>query len=329
MLKNLLNLICPACKISLTQSDQKLECKNCKQIYPIINGIPSFIKIKNEFYYKYYQTNLGILLAKGHMGFKSQLLNMLLEIRTQISIVGKRQRFFKKLFGKERNNLILDLGCGGGHELFTNYGNVVGVDLELTPLEKAKIIYSMAIHADITALPFEDNTFDYIVSSDVIGHIPFENKDKLLSEIYRILRKDGKTAHAIETESNNFLYRFAQRYPLLFQKSFVEEIGGHFGLETPEDVLNRFKKLKFKLIRVEKIWGFVWSTEEYIYRFDNEYKEKSRSIKLLVALCKVLNKNILVHAVANVLLGILNYFVESLTPLNHAQGILVAHKKPL
>lgn len=284
---------------------------------------------ERDFYHKYYQTKQGIKWAKGHTGFKNLFLDALLEMRVQISIVGKRQRFFKKIFGKEKNALILDLGCGGGHELFIRYGNVVGVDLEITPLKNVKGMYSMAINADITYLPFRNNTFDYVVSSDVIGHIPLENKDRLISEIFRVLKPGGRTMHAVETNSNNFLYRFAQGYPDLFQKSFVEEIGGHFGLEMPQDALNRFQKHKLELIKLEKLWGFVWSTEEYIYRFDNEYKDKSIAIRFLVAVCKALNKNIVVHAAANVFLGILNYFVESLTPLPHAQGILIAYKKPL
>ncbi|MCM8782628.1 MAG: methyltransferase domain-containing protein [Candidatus Omnitrophica bacterium] len=326
-LSKLLTLICPNCKTPLIQLDQKLECRGCKQIYPIINAIPSFLKIPDEFYRKYYQTELGRQLARGHLGFKNLFLNILLDMRTKISIVGKRQRFFEKIFSRDKNRLILDLGCGGGNKFFTKYGNVVGVDFELTPLETAKGIYNMVIHSDITTLPFENNAFDYVVSADVIEHVPPENKDKLFSEIYRVLKTGGKTAHVIETDSNNFLYRFAHKYPDLFQKSFIEGMGGHFGLEMPEDVLKRFTKHKLRLIRVEKIWGIIWSTEEYILRFDNEYKIKSKLIKWLVLICKILSRNIFVHGIANILLGIPNYLIERFTPLNHARGISVACKK--
>jgi len=326
-MKKPLNLICPLCRSSLTQSGKGLECTPCAQIYPIINGIPSLIKTKSDFYSNYYKTPLGALWAKGHVGFKNPLLNILLGARTAISIVGKRQRFFKKIIRKKQDAWILDLGCGGGHDLFTRYGNVAGVDLELAPLKSAKNIYQVAVHADISCLPFEDETFDYVVSSDVIGHIPIDQKKKLLSEIRRVLKKGGITAHAIETHSCNFLYRFAQDHPDLFKKSFIEDIGGHFGLEMPQAVLNRFKEHGFNLVKKEKIWGPVWSTEEYVYRFDNGYTQKSKLIKVLVITCKLLNKNILVHAIANVFLGILNYFVESLTPFDHAQGILLAYRK--
>lgn len=252
---------------------------------------------------------------------------MLYRVWSHTSLAGKRYRFFKKALCKEKNKLILDLGCGGGYKLFTRYGNVVGVDLELAPLKNAKNLYLMAAHADISALPFEDNTFDYVLSSDVIGHIPIENKDKLFSEVYRVLKKGGRTAHVIETESNNFLFRFAHKYPDLYQKSFIEEIGGHFGLEMPTDVLKRFEKHRFKLLKAEKIWGVIWPTEEYMNRFNNAYKDKSKLIKLLVFISKILNKNKIVYGIANVLLRPINYLVESLTPFDHGAGILVLYKK--
>jgi len=323
----LLNLICPKCKTPLTQLNQELQCKGCQKTYPIIDGIPSFIENKDKFYHEYYQTQIGTKWAKGHVGFKNPILSTLYYIWNQTSIVGKRYRFFQKVLRKERDTLILDLGCGGGYKLFIRYGNVVGVDLELAPLKNAKNLYRMAIHADIATLPFEDNTFDYILSADVMGHIPVENKDKVLSEIYRVLKKGGKTAHVIETESNNFLFRFAQKYPDLYRKSFIEDIGGHFGLEASKDVLNRFNKHKFRSIKVEKLWGIIWPTEEYVNRFDNAYKEKSRSIKMLVSICKVLNKNIIIFGIINILLGAINYLVEAVTPLEHGAGILVVHKK--
>ncbi|MDD5449158.1 MAG: class I SAM-dependent methyltransferase [Candidatus Omnitrophica bacterium] len=283
-----------------------------------------------DFYHKYYRTEKGAMWAKGHMGFANPLLNCLSEIRDLISIVGKRQRFFKKVLKNNKKGLILDLGCGGGYKLFTRYGAVIGVDLEIAPLKNAcaACAYKMAVNADITSLPFEKDSFDYVVSSDVMGHIPLDKKNLLLSEIFRVLKPGGATAHAVETASANFLYRFAQEYPQLFQKSFVEEIGGHFGLEMPQAVLDRFAKKGFRPIRVERLWGFIWPTEEYLYRFDNEYKDKSFLIRALVAVSKALNKNIVIHALVNVFLGAVNYFVESLTPLSHTQGLLLAYRKP-
>ncbi|MBI4335371.1 MAG: class I SAM-dependent methyltransferase [Candidatus Omnitrophica bacterium] len=327
MTKGLPKMVCPSCKIRLSQSEGGFLCESCDKLYPVLNGVPSFVKKEINFYHKYYLSEKGLKLARGHTGFKNPILNALLEIRAQVSIVGIRQRFFKKMLKKDRGALILDLGCGGGHELFTGHGSVVGVDVELAPLKNAAELYPMVAHADMSKLPFEDNVFDYVISSDVMEHIPPENKDAVLSEIWRVLKNGGKTLHAIETSSTNFLFRFAKKYPDMFRRSFIEEPGGHFGLEMPTDVLGRFKKHAFMLIRAGKIWGPIWSTEEYLYRFDNEYKKTAAVVRLLVYISRILNTNIVVHAAANVCLGILNYFLESVTPFNHAQAILVAYKK--
>lgn len=322
-----LTLTCPTCKSVLSQSSQKLECLECHQTYPIIDGIPSFVKVKDNFYDTLYQTELGAKWAEGFLKFKNPLLNIISGIRSQISIIGRRHRFFKQVFGNDRGKLILDLGCGGGYELFTNYGDVVGIDLELTPLKTARSIYPTVVHGDVMSLPFEGNTFDYVVSADLIGHIPIESKDRLFSEVYRVLKKAGKTAHIIETDSTNYLYRFAHRYPDLFKRAFIEEIGGHFGLEMPSAVLKRFDKHEFKLIRAEKIWGPIWPIEEYVQRFNNEYKKKSILIGLIVAIAKILNGNIILREITNVFMGILNYVIEAFKPLDHGQGLLVLYKK--
>lgn len=42
---------------------------------------------------------------------------------------------------------------------------------------------------DITDIKFVDDTFDYIICSHVLGHIP--NEKKALEEMYRVLKKDG------------------------------------------------------------------------------------------------------------------------------------------
>lgn len=42
--------------------------------------------------------------------------------------------------------------------------------------------------ADGTNLPFEDNSFDFVVATDVLEHIPRERRELLLSEVYRVGR---------------------------------------------------------------------------------------------------------------------------------------------
>lgn len=48
----------------------------------------------------------------------------------------------------------------------------------------------------VTQLPFPSGYFDAVVSEDVLGHIPFDEKEKTYSEMYRVLRLGGLMVHA-------------------------------------------------------------------------------------------------------------------------------------
>jgi SAM-dependent methyltransferase len=53
-----------------------------------------------------------------------------------------------------------------------------------------------------TALPFPDNTFDTVVSWEVIEHIPKNQELKMFSEINRVLKPEGKLY--LSTPNRNF-----------------------------------------------------------------------------------------------------------------------------
>src|SRR5256885_1882262 len=85
---------------------------------------------------------------------------------------------------------VLDLGCGPGMlALLKRKGvTLVGVDLSPELLAAAsRNGYDGAYLATLTALPFPDSSFDYVVSLDVMGHVAFDDKDQVLSEIKRVL----------------------------------------------------------------------------------------------------------------------------------------------
>ena len=129
--------------------------------------------------------------------------------------------------------------------------------------------------------------------------------------------------HIIETDANNWHFRFAHQYPDLFQKNFVESIGGHFGLELPSKAIARIENNGFKVLEAGKIWGELWQVQEYKSMFDNEYQEKSGLIKVVVSLGKVLSVNLVVREALNIMLNPISAVVERLTPLDNGQGLMV------
>jgi SAM-dependent methyltransferase len=106
---------------------------------------------------------------------------------------------------------ILDVGCGEGRHTLGAYlhANVeaVGVDLSANDIQKARegavefvdpnnadksITFQ---EADALALPFEDDSFDKVICSEVLEHIP--DYKGVLKEIKRVLKPDGLLAVSV------------------------------------------------------------------------------------------------------------------------------------
>lgn len=111
--------------------------------------------------------------------------------KSQEEKLEKRYPIILKMVGS--NKKVLDIGCGAGllSSLISNQGNeVYGVDISSEALRKAASRGIEVRQCNIEeGLPFEDESFDMVVCSEIIEHL-FAPK-KLLVEIRRALRDDG------------------------------------------------------------------------------------------------------------------------------------------
>lgn len=98
---------------------------------------------------------------------------------------------------------VLDCGCGTGiltvlAKIGVGSGNVAGIDIAPKMIEKSKNKaekYNLDIEfktASIDNLPFENETFDAVISSWSMHHLPVNVKKNGLKEIYRVLKKNGR-----------------------------------------------------------------------------------------------------------------------------------------
>jgi len=93
--------------------------------------------------------------------------------------------------------MILELGCGHGEvleKLYSPESSITGIDINPNSIAIAKKRFSnrdnvKILEGDIRKLAYADETFDLIVCSEVIEHIP--NPIEVLAEIRRLLKKDG------------------------------------------------------------------------------------------------------------------------------------------
>jgi arsenite methyltransferase len=103
----------------------------------------------------------------------------------------------------EAGERVLDLGCGAGTDtliaaqMVGPQGRVVGIDMTPEMLAKARAAAEeMAlenvdfVEGEVEHLPFEDETFDVVISNGVIDLIP--DKEAVFTEIGRVLVPGGR-----------------------------------------------------------------------------------------------------------------------------------------
>lgn len=82
---------------------------------------------------------------------------------------------------------ILDVGCGEGVfvEEFSKKGwNIQGLDLNYES--------ELVQRGDARNIPYSDKSLDSVIFLDALEHLAFEDQPQALSEIYRVLKPDGK-----------------------------------------------------------------------------------------------------------------------------------------
>jgi SAM-dependent methyltransferase len=147
--------------------------------------------------------------------------------------------FIKKINPNEK---VLDFGCGIGrileYDLFGN-ADYYGVDISPEMIKNARLKWENRPHSnfylyDGASLPFESETFDYVISTWVFQHIIEDDKFKeLIAELAKRLRPNGTLLFIEQIRDNEYVemlendtpfkkYRTADDYKKLCRNKFVE-----------------------------------------------------------------------------------------------------------
>ena len=120
-------------------------------------------------------------------------------------------KIISKEFPKDTGN-VLDLACGiGEFSIYFDKDKYIGVDIEEKYIKYGKKKFDRnLIVGNALNLKFKDNDFDFVLISGFLHHLSDEDVEKVLIEITRVLKKNGKFVLIEDAPSSRFLSKKLQ-----------------------------------------------------------------------------------------------------------------------
>jgi SAM-dependent methyltransferase len=145
---------------------------------------------------------------------------------------------------------VLDMGCGGGRHAFEAMRRgaiVVALDADAAELKDVRATTGGMLDAgelphgalggvangNALALPFPDATFDRIVASEVLEHIPPD--EAALAELVRVLRPGGRIAVTVPT-------RWPERVCWALDSHYHDTPGGHVRIYRQHELEGKLER---------------------------------------------------------------------------------------
>jgi SAM-dependent methyltransferase len=222
---------------------------------------------------------------------------------------------------------LLDLGCARGREIFRERARLcVGADIARSALQECGRHYDLAVQTMLGGIPFRSESFDCVVSSHVMGHIPAEDKEAVVGEIARVLKRGGRSLHVIETDSRHPFVELAKQDPALYQRHLIDP-DGHVGLELAPDVVARFARHGLRCLDCERMEAAAIHPRLLLKWFDNEYAARHPEIGREVERARRTVASPLRLALAEMRLGFSHRLHARTAPLEKAQFIAAVFEK--
>jgi uncharacterized protein YbaR (Trm112 family) len=251
-------LVCPTCRFNgdishlgdlkrLSRAhDESLACNNCGEIFPVESGIPVLVPERHR--------------AKSNFK-QDQIDSEYIQFNTRAT---KR---VAQLIRKHSHGQSLDVGCGkGAYSEYFN-GTVVLSDVNYYFVSEALRTYpgryaAYGLVADARYLPFPPDSFDFIIGSNVIEHLPREDTQRTIYALQQttrdILQIDVPNSSGLISLLTHCISRLG------FYKSEVpqDESLDHHSFLVVSDLRNtgfRVRGCISWVSRKEIRIGFIWS----------------------------------------------------------------------
>jgi len=172
----------------------------------------------------------------------------------------------EKIFLRENiteDSKVLEIGCGGRSlsYILDITKNIVGIDNNIKAVEDAKInLGKVDIRlADGIDLPFEDNSFDFVICMTTPANFGKE-KQKFYSEMKRVMKQEGQILLSVFNEDaldeRLKLYekvgakiRKNNNGKIIFEEDILDNVSEQFSKKELEEIFN---EAGLKIIEIKK-----------------------------------------------------------------------------
>lgn len=165
------------------------------------------------------------------------------------------------------------LEVGSGTNGITDYyeGDVIGLDSDFTRTASEKNQNIFHKKGTIYKIPFKGNIFDCVICLDTFEHLPKDKREKALTELLRVTKKDGLIILGFPCGNLN------ERFEGLINRLYKLTHGAYHswltehkqnGLPKKDEVLNYFRNQNMDISRLKIIENtniFVWFVMHFIF----------------------------------------------------------------
>lgn len=140
---------------------------------------------------------------------------------------------------------VLDVGCGTGRHTFEglrrgadvvaldrNGEDLAGIEVMVAAMADAGEVTPhdglVTLRADVLALPFPDDSFDRVIASEILEHVPEDGV--AIAEIFRVVRPGGMVAVSVPR-------RWPERICWALSDAYHEVEGGHVRIYRGDQLL--------------------------------------------------------------------------------------------